>query len=185
MKYLMYLFVIIPMYGETVIEPEVLKSKPISLDGSWDSGWSDVKRIYKVTRHGFDSVISIRAMTHYDTIYFLFGWYDKTLNRHHKPWIWNDKKKMYDVGDKREDRFIIRWGITINSERINRTNDVWYWGSVRANQGKADDRYEILSKNPILMGLKNKDFEDREYYFKSQGDVGKRCWVTEYHKKDF
>lgn len=186
MKYLLIiLFLTIPVFSETTIEPEVLKSKPIALDGTWDSGWSDVKKVYKVTRIGFESIISIRAMIHHDTIYFLFEWDDKTLNSQHKPWIWDDKKRMYVVGDKREDRFIVRWGINIDSERINSTNDVWYWGSVRANQGRADDRYEILSKNPIQRGLKNKDFENKEYFFKSQGDVGKRCWITEYQKRAF
>ena len=117
-------------------------------------------------------------------IFFLNGT-TKTLNSQHKPWIWNESKRMYVVGDKREDRFVIRWGINIDSERVNSTNDVWYWGSVRANQGKADDRYEILSKNPIQRGLKSEDFEGRKYYLQSQGDVGKRGWVTEYQKKVF
>ena len=170
---------------DVTIEPEVLRSKPIALDGVWDSGWSGVRKVYKVTRTGFESVISIRSMINHETIYFLFEWDDKTLNSQHKPWIWDEKRKMYIVGDKREDRFIVRWGINIDSERINSRNDLWYWGSVRANQGKADDRHETLSKNPIQKGLLKKDFDGNTYYLQSQPDVGKRAWNTEYQKKAF
>ena len=170
---------------DITIEPEVLRSKPIALDGMWDSGWSGVRKVYKVTRMGFDSVISIRCMINHETIYFLYEWDDKTLNSQHKPWVWDDKRKMYVVGDKREDRFIVRWGINIDSERVYSRNDLWYWGSVRANQGKADDRHEVLSKNPIQKGLVKKDFDGNNYYLQSQADIGKRAWITEYQKKAF
>lgn len=170
---------------DITIEPEVLRSKPIAIDGMWDSGWSGVRKVYKVTRMGFESVISIRCMINHETIYFLFEWDDKSPNSQHKPWVWDENRKMYVVGSKREDRFILRWGMNIDSERINSRNDLWYWGSVRANQGKADDRHETLSKNPIQKGLAKKDFEGNIYFLQSQADVGKRAWITEYQKKAF
>lgn len=171
--------------AETTIEPEILLSKPVALDGQWDSGWSKIKQTYQVTRLDFDSIINIRSMINDDTIYFLFEWDDQTLNNQHKPWLWDDTKKTYVVGSKREDRFIVRWGINVDSQKIHSTNDVWYWGSVRANQGQADDRYEILSRNPLERGLQREDFEGQSYYLKSQGDAGKRCWSTEYQKSAF
>ncbi len=173
------------LLGEIVVEPEIVNSKPLLIDGVWDSGWSDVKKIYKVKRKGFDKPISIRAMINENLIYFLFEWEDESLNAQHKPWIWNNETKMYEVGEKREDRFIVRWGMNIESDKTSKMNDVWYWGSVIPSQGRADDRLETISKIPLTKAIKLKDQEGNEYFLKSQGDTGRRSWSTEYSKSGF
>lgn len=173
------------LFGEVVIEPEVINSKPLVIDGLWDSGWTDVKKIYKVKRKGFAKPISIRTMINEGLIYFLFEWEDESLNAQHKPWIWNNDTKKYEVGEKREDRFILRWGMNIENERATKMNDVWYWGSVIPSQGRADDRLEMISKNPMAKAIKRKDQDSNDYFLKSQGDAGQRSWSTEYSKMGF
>jgi hypothetical protein len=177
-----YLFVIVA-FGETVIFPQVSPTEP-ELDGKFDSAWYEVPS-YEFKRIGFSAPLKMRSLIYGDSIYFLIEWKDASHNKKHKPWSWDGKKGAYVVGPEREDLLTLRWGINMDNERINSSNDVWMWGSVRANQGFADDLYEIVSKKPLQKSVKKRDFEGQAYFLQSQGDVGRKCWVTNFENTAF
>lgn len=168
---------------EILIEPKVSRFAP-ELDGKYDSAWFEVES-YEFSRIGFKGLVKLRSLIHGDSIYFFLEWKDETYNKFHKPWLWDGSKGTYTVGPEREDTLVMRWGINIDNERINSANDVWMWGSVRTNHGHADDLYEIVSKKPLQNSIKKKDFDGEDYYLKSQGDVGDRCWTTLFDKTSF
>lgn len=169
--------------AEVVVKPKISKSEP-EIDGQYDSAWYG-KETYEFNRIGFDGTLLLRSLIYEDSIYFLIQWKDVDANIQHKPWRWDGKKKAYIVGPEREDMLVLRWGINVDNERINSANDLWMWGSVRTNQGYADDLYEIVSKKPLQRGVKQMDFKAAAYYMQSQGDVGKPCWATMFKEPTF
>lgn len=174
---LVILFISFNAFAETTLKPTFSDTKP-DLDGKFDSAWYGAKPI-EVKRLDFDVPIKIRSIIHHNTIYFLIEWKDENVNNLHKPWKWDGTKNTNVVGKEREDSLTIRWGINIGDyEQDNNSNDIWYWGSVRSNNGYADDLYEKSSKKPLQKGLEKKDFDGRTYYLQTQGDFGTRSWTT-------
>jgi hypothetical protein len=163
---------------EIVVRPQVSSSRPI-LDGNYDSAWYECTS-YTIKRLGFESSFELRTLINGGSIFFFLNWKDETKNKFHKPWKLYGPSETYIIGDEREDMLVFRWGITNNS-----ANDVWMWGSVRANEGYADDLYEFVDRKPRQKSIRKVDFEGQLYYLQTQGDLGDRCWVTDFNSAGF
>ncbi|MEW6219919.1 MAG: ethylbenzene dehydrogenase-related protein [Thermodesulfobacteriota bacterium] len=73
----------------------------------------------------------------------------------HKSWRWNKTLGIYDVGNDREDVFVIKWAmepadadLSLTADRPYRA-DVWYWKACRTDpMGFADDKLDVLDTEP-------------------------------------
>lgn len=188
MKIFAYILIFIwPVYGEVVLTPRIAEANPES--GStkgtivYESSWLRTKPLV-VKRIGFQSSVKIRSLIYGENIFFQIKWRDETANMLHKPWFWDSGKRVYSVGDEREDSLVVRWEMVSEKTSRNSKNDLWYWGSVKTKDF-ADDMSEVISFNQFGKSLIRRDFLGGRYFWQYKGDSGQRCYRTEFSKQGF
>lgn len=116
-----------------------------------DPAWQKAQML--VTHDQAASIdITLKAVYSDTHIYLLVSFPDDDASLTHKSWVWNQGRKMYNVGNDREDTFIIKWNmmsepldLSLYADNPLRA-DVWFWKANRTNPaGFADDKIHIHS----------------------------------------
>jgi hypothetical protein len=131
--------------------------RPPEVDGSAeDACWANAPellvRVARATFPGRDRYdVSLRAVTHGETIYILASWPDPRTDQQHKPYVWSEEAGTYVVGEELEDGFAfafpIRGRFTADMYAPEEAVwDVWQWGAARTNpSGYALDRTHAMT----------------------------------------
>lgn len=146
-----HLVLVISGYSEQNITSFYTIDTP-TIDGdASDGAWDQATPI--VTKDGAtDDAISIRSLYTENEIFILVKFQDSSESRLHRPWIWNDQTRIYEVGSQREDCFIFKWfmkpypdSLYIDSGETH-TADTWFWKANRTDPaGFADDKIQQLT----------------------------------------
>ncbi len=183
----LWFIVVGPCYADQTIEAKRVDLPPV-IDGKADDpAWQ--KANFIVTHDKIaDISIKIKSVYTPTTIFFLVQFPDSDESRLHKPWIWNKAKKLYEVGPDREDSFLFKWamsdGVTDLGVYANEpyTADIWFWKAHRTDpSGHADDKFQILSKNPLPRAKPIESVSGQKMYLKRSGDAGKSAYTSSIH----
>jgi len=139
-----------PSHADQTIMAIKIPAPPI-IDGQVDSLWHNSPGL---TTH--DSIadidISLRAAYTDTHLYFLVQFADASENRIHKSLHWNPQIELYQIGPEREDTFLFKWNMGLQSAPIDLSSsrphraDVWYWKAHRTDHaGYADDKQHTFS----------------------------------------
>lgn len=149
------------------------------IDGNGDdSVWTKGQEIMTHDRvAGLD--ILLNAVYTEKQIFFLVRFPDPDESRLHKPWIWNKKNDIYDMGPQREDCFVIKWAmdnkvsdLSLRAEMPYRA-DLWFWKACRTDPaGYADDKMQRLDNSKVTKSMKILSRSGKEMYLRRMGDEG-------------
>lgn len=154
-----------------------------TIDGNpSDMVWTQAIPI--ITKDGAtNDPISIRSLHTDEEIFFLAKYQDSSESRLHRPWIWNDQLKMYEVGPQREDCFIFKWFMEPYPDSLyidsgeNHTADTWFWKANRTDAaGFADDKIQRLTAKRVKKATKIMNQSGKVTYLQRSGDRGKPAY---------
>lgn len=155
------------------------------IDGSADDAQWGRARTY-VTRDQASGIdIELRALYTEKQIFILTRYPDEDESRSHKPWIWNQDSKVYEMGPDREDTFIFKWSLVGNQVDLGMRSDdvysadVWFWKACRTDpSGYADDKIQRLC---YMQAPKTKQVISRSGktgFFSRRGDAGSSAYKS-------
>lgn len=161
----------------------VRAASPPLLDGSdIDTQWEAAPPL--VTGDRFAEIdITLRSIFTDEEIFFLVTFPDESENREHKTLIWDDGRKVYITGPKREDTFVFKWSmepfpvdLSLGGDAPYKA-DIWYWKSYRTNHaGYADDKYQIYSPLEMKKSRKLISKNGSFFYLFRSGDEGEAAY---------
>ena len=129
--------------------------------------------------------ISIKSIHTKEKLFFLIRFDDPDESNLHKPWHWNKRDEIYEIGPEREDGFVFKWAMekTVSDLSLHAdqpyTADIWFWKADRTNPvGYADDKIQRLSltKMPKSMQLDSKT--GTLIFLRRQGDRGRAAYQS-------
>jgi hypothetical protein len=137
-----------------------LKTAP-KVDGSGDDAeWKDVPE-YSLTVHGKDGEVKnvkIKSCRSGGMFFMLINYPEEAIVRKHKPWCWDEKKKIYVSGNQRENTLTL---LFLKDADHTTSGDAWIWRAARTDiAGYADDMV----------------FFGKNY----QMDKGQNCWFSKF-----
>lgn len=122
------------------------------IDGQADDpAWGKAPQL--ITHDNTASIdITLKAVYSDTHLYLLVTFPDDDASLTHKSWVWDPGRKMYSVGNDREDTFIVKWNMAPEPLDLSiyadnpLLADVWFWKANRTNPiGFADDKIHIQS----------------------------------------
>jgi hypothetical protein len=171
-------------YSELTLVSAKCKKAPV-LDGNGqDPAWSQVQEL---TTH--DNVanldISLKSVYTNDKVFFLVRFYDPDESRSHKPWVWNQKEEIYEIGTEREDCLIFKWAmgkeisdLSLHADKAY-TADVWFWKANRTDPvGYADDKIQRLKPTKSSKSMKLRSKSGKPRFLQRRGDKGKAAYKS-------
>lgn len=171
-------------YSELTLVSAKCKKAPV-LDGNGqDPTWSQAQEL---TTH--DNVanldISLKSVYTNDKVFFLVRFYDPDESRSHKPWVWNQKEEIYEIGPEREDCLIFKWAMDKATSDLSLyadepyTADVWFWKANRTDAvGYADDKIQRLKPTKISKSMKLRSKSGKPRFLQRRGDKGKAAYKS-------
>jgi hypothetical protein len=178
------------VFGEQTIKVGTLAAQP-TVDGM-SADWATITATTVPLTGSLDlKKVDLKTAVFKDNVYFLLQWQDTTKDEHHKPYIWNDKKKKYDKGSQKEDRLAIQFAMTgeysanwFSGKPF--TADTWHWKSARTNPlGLAQDKMTVVLTDKVKKAYKKTLPSGTTIYIQRPADKGSRLYKTKrYRKKD-
>ena len=129
---------------------------PPEIDGIGnDAAWQHAKTV--ITQDAVaDIPIELQAVHDEKNLYLKVRFPDDSKSIEHKALVWNRDKRLYEIGPKREDVFVIKWNMQLSEMDLSLSADedykadIWYWKAHRTDRlGYADDKYQIYSSKPL------------------------------------
>lgn len=184
------IIVIYSMFGKAFGFAKTLTSfstaEEIRVNGKIEPVWNGVKGI-TVMNPSEGVKVHIKSLHTSDKIHFLVKYKDSSESRFHKRWKWNDKEKIYEINNEREDTFIFKWGMldSFNSlslkKAIPHSADIWFWKADRTDRsGYADDKYQQFTSEK-RSNTKEIVTKDGPMYLSRVGDFGKGTYEPTLH----
>ncbi len=130
--------------------------------------------------------ILIRAVYTHTDIFFLVSFPDPDESRTHKSWTWDTGRRIYTVGNDREDVFVFKWNmepatvdLSISADKEYRA-DIWYWKACRTDSaGYADDKIHVYSQTETRDATKIISGSGKIMYLLREGDEGESAYKTD------
>lgn len=157
----------------------VKSNKQLSVDGmEQENMWSKAKPI--VVHDQIANIdITVKALYNDQDIFMLVRFPDPDENRIHKSWVWNNSQKVYEMGQDREDIFVIKWFMEFAPQGLNlfagkpHKADIWYWKANRTDpMGYADDKIQFLQTEHERRATKITASDGTVLYLMRKGDQG-------------
>jgi Ethylbenzene dehydrogenase len=183
-----FLFIFFGLQGPCYSESRLISVKvhqPPTIDGQGqDAVWQEAREI--MTRDNIGNMdIALKSVHTNKEIFFLVSYSDSDESRRHKPWVWNNKKQIYEMGPEREDCFIFKWAmgkeitdLSIHSDQPYRA-DIWFWKANRTDPaGYADDKHQKLSSIKLPKSQKILSKSGNPMFLQRRGDSGKSAYKS-------
>lgn len=157
----------------------------LTVDGmEQENMWSKAKPI--VVHDNIAKVdITVKALYSEQDIFILVKFPDPNESRIHKSWVWNKSQKVYEMGQDREDTFIIKWymefdpqGLSLSAGKPHKA-DIWYWKANRTDPtGYADDKIQFLRTEGEKRATKITSPDGTVLYLTRKGDQGDAAYAS-------
>lgn len=155
-----------------------VSTTPVIDGNGHDPIWAEAQEM--ITHDNLANLdISMKSIHTNKKIFFLVRFDDPEESILHKPWHWNERDEIYEIGPEREDGFVFKWAMdkTVSDLSLHADQpysaDIWFWKANRTNPtGYADDKIQRLSltKMPKSMQLISKT--GTPMFLRRQGDIG-------------
>lgn len=146
-----------------------LHTANITMDGRDDEpNWTSATEVSVPLSFGSTAEAHIKALYTDDEVFIRVRWADETMDREHRPWVWDSESKSYVVGSQVEDSVMLSFeaGCEWNPSILAGHQfdlDVWRWLAVRSDPvGQAWDIIGNLSEAD-RGGLKGGQIYDSRY----------------------
>lgn len=155
-----------------------------------DPAWQNAPVITTLDKAN-DLPIKIQALYNSTDIFFLISFPDPSESRTHKSWFWDKGRRIYTVGNDREDIFVFKWNlesipvdISLYADGPYRA-DIWFWKACRTDGiSFADDKIHEYSSTENRNATKMVSRSGKTMYLLRSGDEGKSAYkidlISEY-----
>jgi hypothetical protein len=186
--FFLILSVVLPITGTSQSARTIIASKVVQapiIDGiDTDPAWAKAQEIITHDKVA-DIDITLKAVYTDKDIFFLVIFPDPDESRSHKSWVWDKGRKLYNVGNDREDSFVFKWNMgskpvdlsiyAVNSYKA----DIWFWKACRTDSvGYADDKIHSLSPLYTKDSTKLTSRTGTTMYLLRKGDSGSAAYKT-------
>lgn len=175
------------VHAQTVIV-HTLDQRPV-LDGL-AAEWETIPETLITVHPNHSSYIGetkhviLKAGVFEQDVFFYLAWKDSTESLVHKAWEWDDVKQRYVMGNEREDRLAMQFGMAgdYSTDWANANDfkaDMWHWKASRSNPlGIAHDKMTVLSQNKLLRAAALPSKEGDKRYVMRKSDKGEPLYRT-------
>jgi len=129
--------------------------------------------------------IALKSVYTDEKLFLMVRFYDPDESRIHKPWLWNQRQEIYEIGPEREDCFIIKWAMDKKTSDLSvhadkpYTADIWFWKAHRTDPlGYADDKIQMLSPTKVPKSMKLRSKSGEFMFLQRRGDKGKAAYLS-------
>jgi len=139
----------------------------ITLDGrDTEAAWLAAKEVIVPLEYGDVSQASVKAFYTDEEVFIRVRWADDTMDKNHRPWVWDAQSKKYVPGQQVEDSLLLsfeagcEWNPSILAG-FQYDFDGWHWLAARSDPvSQAWDLIGNLSR-PRKDGLDEHKYESR------------------------
>lgn len=185
----LFLTVTSSSFAEQTLVAIPVPSPPL-IDGlANDPAWQNVPGVTTLDKNLLP--VRMKAVYTGSDIFFQVSFPDPDESRTHKSWSWDKGRRIYTVGNDREDIFIFKWNMGAKpvdlsiSAGIPHQADIWYWKACRTDGvGYADDKSHVYSPTEDRNATKIISRSGEIMYLLRTGDAGESAYkidlISEY-----